>query len=67
MAKISNSEINALIRKLEAEIKPTDKELEDFEKNWEPSKEEKLLLKQCKDIQEMEDALSDRRAILHRN
>ena len=26
MAKISNSEINALIRKLEAEIKPTDKE-----------------------------------------
>ena len=67
MAKISNCEINALIRKLEAEIKPTDKELADFEKNWEPSKEEKLLLKQCKDIQEMEDALSDRRAILHRN
>ena len=67
MAKISNSEINALIRKLEAEIKPTEKELEDFEKNWEPSKEEKLLLKQCKDIQEMENVLLDRRAILLRN
>ena len=67
MAKISNAEINALIRKLEAEIKPTEKELEDFEKNWEPSKEEKLLLKQRKDIQEMEDVLSDRREILRRN
>lgn len=67
MAKISKSEIDALIRKLEAEIKPTEKELEDFEKNWKPSKEEELLLKQCKDIQEMEDVLSDRRDILHNN
>lgn len=67
MAKISKSEIDALIRKLEAEIKPTEKELEDFEKNWKPSKEEELLLKQRKDIQEMEDVLSDRRDILHNN
>lgn len=44
MAKISNSEINALIRKLEAEIKPTEKELEDFDKTWKPNKEEKELI-----------------------
>ena len=52
MAKISNSEINALIRKLEAEIKPTEKELKNFEKNWKPNKEESLLLKLAKDLQD---------------
>lgn len=62
MAKISNSEINALIRKLEAEIKPTDKELEDFEKNWKPSKEELSLINILKEkdiIQEKLYALQD--------
>ena len=40
MAKISNSEINALIRKLEAEVAPTKEELKKFEETWKPTEEE---------------------------
>ena len=40
MTKISNAEINALIRKLEAEVAPTKEELEKFDETWKPTEEE---------------------------
>ena len=59
MAKISNSEINALIRKLEAEIKPTEKELEDFEKNWKPTEDELLLINILKEKEPIQKQLNN--------
>lgn len=59
MTKISNSEINALIRKLEAEIKPTEKKLEEFEKNWKPTEDELLLINILKEKEPIQNQLNN--------